>query len=345
LGTSSVDNALTTDYTLKEDVVAPFLAGYYTTDRFRVIAGARYNITHFNDKTGRITNGTFSPFEFSRTYSYLLPNIQGYFDIKEGFRIRAAFTETTALIDFNNFAQGQATNFNFAGVQVTTGSNPDLKPKRSFNKDVSIEFYQPRWFFTAGYFQKTINNEVYNITQSIRDANGILLSTLQTPVNGPGAHVQGIELEGQWRDFTGLAPWLRGVTLDANLALFDSKFKPVLSDGSTRTINGFTLQPSYVANLILGYETGPFSATIAGMARGRAFNGFFQNPNADLYIAPYASLDAKASMVVWRDYKIYVQASNLTKSWWREVSGSDKSQLSSAIQPGRTFAIGASLNF
>lgn len=344
-GTLTVDNALTTDYNLTEDVLAPFLALYYTTDKFRLIAGARYNITHFNDTTGRITNGTFAPFHIKRTIPYFLPNIQGYYDIREGVRIRAALTETTALIDFNNFAQGQATNFNFAGVQVTTGSNPYLKPKRSTNADLSLEFYRSQGFLTIGYFHKKIINEVFNVTQSIRDANGVLIQTLQSPVNGGGERSQGVEIEGQWRDFTGVAPWLSGLTVDANLAVFDSRTNAILSDGSTRRIDALTLQPKYVANLIFSYEKGPFQATIMGMKRGKAFNGFSLNKNADLYIAPYSSLDMKASYKVLDSVKLYVEGRNLTKSWWREQTGSNKEQIASAIQAGRSFVVGASMSF
>lgn len=345
VGTRTIDDALTTDYNLTEDVVAPFLALYYTTDKFRVIAGARYNIVHFNDATGTLNNGVYAPLQVERTMKYLLPNIQGYYNIAEGVRVRAAFTETTALIDFNNFAQGQATNFNNQGIQVTTRSNPYLNPKKSYNKDVSLELYRPNGYFTIGYFQKTIVNEVFNVVESIRDANGVLLQTIQSPLNGGGGHSQGIELEGQWRDFTGIASWLGGLTIDANLAVFDSTSDSIMTNGTRRKINGRKLQPKYVANLILGYEKGPFSATIAGMMRGKALNEISSNVNADSYIAPYASLDMKTSYNVTENLRLYVEGRNLTNSWWREQTGIGKDMISSAIQTGRSFVFGASMNF
>lgn len=346
LGTRTLDPGITADYDLQEDVVAPFISFYYTADRFRILAGARYNITRYKDSTYQIVDEIPAPFSITRSLPYLLPNIQGYYDLENGVRLRAAYTETTALQDYSNFANGRAIGYDYKGNRVVNNTNPYLKPRHSYNQDVSIELYRPKGYFSLGYFHKTIVDEVQVVVQYQYDSSGVLTQIVQYPINGGGEHVQGIEFEGQWRDFSALAPWLRGLTLDVNGAWFDSATEVVVGpDNIRRTISGFRLQPKWVVNMILSYNRGPFSASIIGMARGRALTGIATTPAGDIYISPFSTLDAKLGYRINPSFKVYVEGKNLTNYWYREVTGIRANAVSTAIKDGPSFVIGATLNF
>jgi TonB-dependent receptor len=345
LGARTLDPGTTADYDLREDVIAPFVSFYYTTDRFRVLAGARYNITRYTDSTHQIVDGQVTPFHITRSLPYLLPNVQGYFNFSDALRVRAAFTVTTALQDFSNFANGRAVGFDYKGNRVINNTNPYLRPRRSYNKDVSIELYRPKGYFSLGYFHKTIVDEVQVVVAYEYDPNGALTQIVQYPINAGGEHVQGIEFESQWRDFSNLAPWLKGVTLDVNGAWFDSTTRVVVGADTERTVKGFRLQPKWVVNMILTYDRGPFSGALIGMVRGRALNSIATTAPNDLYIAPFATLDAKFAYRVNRSLKLYVEGKNLTNSWYREVTGTHANLVSTAIKDGPTIVMGATLNF
>lgn len=345
LGTTTTIVDPTANYKLNELVIAPFGALYYTTDKFRILAGLRYNITHFANSVSTLTNGVPVPLHNVKTYPYLLPNIQGYYDLGSGLRIRAAYTETTALQNYSDFATGTTTNVDAKLNPFIQGANPNLKPRKSYNEDLSLEWYAPKGYVSLGLFHKRMINEAASVRQEDYDANGILISVIQQPVNAGSANVWGIEIESQWRDLTGISPLLRGVMVDLNGAWFDSETKLLVSQGVIRTISGFRQQPKWVANLILTYENGPFSATLAGQARGRALLGIAITPAQDTYIAPFSSLDAKLGYTLSHNLKFYIEGRNLTNPWYREVTGIRADKVSTAIKGSRIFLVGARMAF
>lgn len=341
----SVDPNLTADYDLREDVIAPFLSGYYTTDKFRVLGGVRYNITRYADATHQLVNGLPVPFKISRSLPYLLPNLQGYYDAADGVRIRAALTETTALQDFSTFANGTAIGFDYKGNQVINHTNPYLRPRRSFNQDIGVEVYRPIGYFSLGYFHKTIVDESQVLTQFQYDANGVFIASSQSTINGGGEHTQGIELEGQWRDLRAVAPWLRGITLDLNGAWFSSQTLVLDDTGNRRSIDGLRLQPKWVVNLIASYSRGKLSGSLLGMVRGRALYSIATTAPGDIYIAPFATLDTKLEYRLRPGFRLYLEGRNLTNHWYKEVTGIKADLVSTAIKDGPTFVLGASANF
>lgn len=345
VGNHSVVVPLTTNYNLNEAVIAPFAGLYYTTDQFRIIAGGRYNITHYTDSTHTITNGVVSPFSITRTLPVFLPNVQGYYNLGNGLRIRAAYTETIALQNYSDFAMGITTNFDGKGNPIIQGSNPFLKPRHSYNQDLSLEWYLHSGYVSLGYFHKTIKDEVQAVTQFNFDANGVLTSQVQTPINAGGEHTQGIELEGQWRDFTGIAPWLEGLTIDGNGSWYDSDSEAVVGAGIQRRVNALRQQPKWVANLILTYDRGPLSASLLGQARGRAFSSFATTAASDVWIAPYSTLDARVGYQINRTLKVYFEGRNLTNYWYKEVYGINHDKVSTAIKSGPVYVVGAKMTF
>ncbi|WP_336961336.1 TonB-dependent receptor [Sphingobium aquiterrae] len=345
LGTTTRVYNDTANYDLDETVIAPFAALYYTTETFRVIAGVRYNITDYDNSVATITNGAITPLNTSRRLPYLLPNVQGYYNLGGGFRVRAAYTETTALQNYGDFATGITTNVDGKGNPYVQGANPLLKPRLSFNEDVSLEWYGDKGYVSLGYFHKTVKNEAVSIRQENYDSNGVLISTTQQPVNAGSANVHGIEFESQIRDLTGISPLLRGLTVDLNGAWFASTTDLLVSQGVTRSLDGFRQQPKWVTNLILTYDNGPFSASLIGMTRGKALLSITSTPATDVYLKPFSTLDAKIGYQLTRNVKLYAEGRNLTNYWYKEVTGVNSDKISTAIQGGRTFIVGAKMTF
>lgn len=343
-GIVTVDPGLVSDYRLREDVVAPYLSVHYTSDAFRLLGGVRYNVVRYANSTHHLEGGVPLPFHIKRSLPYVLPNIQGFYEFADALRVRAAATRTIALQDFNNFAMGLAPGNDYRGNPVINVANPWLKPRRSDNLDLALEAYAPSGYASLGYFRKRVTDEVQVITEYRHDAQGGLIEIVQTPINAGSERVQGIELDAQWRDFTPVAQWLDGLTLDVNGAWFDTLSRVVITEGPQRTIRGLRLQPRWVANVILTYQRGPVTGSIMAMTRGRALNSVATTPAADTYIAPYSTLDAKLSYRLSPRIRIRAEGRNLTDHWYREVTGLHSDLVSTAIRPGRTFVLGVSIS-
>lgn len=343
LGTVTVDPGLTSDYRLREDVIAPFISVHYTGERFRVLAGARYNIVRYANSTHHLEDGGPVPFHIRGSLPYFLPNIQGFCDFGAGVRLRAALTRTTALQDFNNFAVGRAPGNDYRGNPVVNVANPYLRPRRLGNPGLTVELYTSGGYASLGYFRKRVVDEVQVISDYRYDPHGRLIEIVQTPINAGSERVQGIEAEAQWRDFGPVAQWLDGLSLDVNGAWFDSRSHVTSGEGVERTIRGLRLQSRWTANLIVSYERGPFSATLMAMARGRALNSVATTPAADIHIAPYSTLDAKLGYLISPRVRFYAEGRNLTDHWYREVTGAQSNLVATAIRSGPTFVLGASI--
>lgn len=347
--TNGIDTRTTSptgSFDLTEDVLAGYGAVHYNSAKLHAIAGARYEKTLEDDSTAQLANGATVPFSFHRSYGYLLPNVQAYYDFLPALRVRAAFTETIARPTFTTFAQGLTIN-NFSSlVSFTRGSNPDLKARLSRNFDLSVESFMPHGYVSAGVFHKDITGEIYYLTTTTSDPATGAASQVSTPYNSSSSRLTGIELSGEWRDFTGLAPWLAGVTLRANFTKLWGELGVRNADGTGRTIDGLNQQPSYMANVMGIYDHGPVTVSLSYDRRGVAFNGSVgATSQGDTYIRPYDSLDARIAVRPVGHVELFVAARNLTDSWYRESTGTDRLQFLTAIQSGRSFTLGGRFQF
>ncbi|MET4898691.1 TonB-dependent receptor [Sphingomonadaceae bacterium jetA1] len=345
-GTNKPTTTPSSSFDLTEDVLAGYGAVHYNSGNLHALAGARYEKTIVDDDTAKLQNGAPVPFSFHRSYDYLLPNVQASVDVMPMLRLKAAYTETIARPTPTTFAQGLTIN-NFSSLNVMLrGSNPDLKARHSRNYDLSVESYLPHGYLSAGLFHKDISGEVYYLTTTTSDPTTGVATQLSTPYNAASSKVSGLELSGEWRDFTALASWLEGFTLRANYTRLWGRLDVLNADKTGRTIDALNQQPSYMANVMAVYDRGPLTGSLAYAKRGQAFNGGVGATSAgDTYIQPYDSLDARVAVRPIEHLEMFLAARNLTNSWWREMTGVNRDQLLTAIRSGRSFTVGAQFRF
>ncbi len=345
-GTNNRTTSPTGSFDLTEDVIAGYGAVHYNSDIVHALAGVRYEKTAFDNATATLRAGVATPVSFHRSYDYLLPNVQASVDVLPVLRLKAAYTETIARPTFTTFAQGLTIN-NFSSLNVLIrGSNPDLKARHAKNYDLAVESYLSHGFLSAGLFRKDISGEIYFLTTTTNDPTTGVASQLSTPYNAASSKVTGLELNAEWRDFTGLTPVLDGVTLRANYTRLWGRLGVLNANGSGRTIGALNQQPTYIANAMAVYDKGPFTGSLSYARRGQAFNGGVGATAAgDTYIQSYDSLDARIAVRPVTRIEVFVAARNLTNSWWREVTGVNRNQLLTAIQSGRSYTVGAQFRF
>lgn len=341
-GAFSRDNALTTDYTLQEDVLAGHVSGVWTMPGLRVLAGVRAERTDVDNRTGVVTSGVPLPQVRRRRYDEILPNIQVAISPTTNFKVRLAYTETIARPDFADFANGVTTTFNAAGVRIVSGANPQLDPREAKNYDGSVEWYFGGGFVSLGLFRKDLANETFRQVRNTYDANGVLTQIDTIPLNSGSAQLHGLEASLVKDRFDMLPGPLANFGFNGNYTLLDGEWNVVFTDGSKRRVGGLRNQPKWLANLILTYNRGPVGLNAAWRLRGRTFTGSFgATPAQDVWIDRYQRLDAQATIKVLPTLTLFAEARNLTRSYWVEQSGVSASATTTATTQGRSFWMGA----
>jgi iron complex outermembrane receptor protein len=150
---------------------------------------------------GAITTSAFGPFyrkEIDNTYTDVLPSLNLKYDLSKDLVARFGLAKTMARPDYSALAGSVSLDeLNHTG----SGGNPDLKPIRSTNVDVGLEWYfAPRSLLSAGLFYMDLNNYVSYGTSQLQYLNiktgAYETFNVSSPTNSSGK-VQGLELSYQ----------------------------------------------------------------------------------------------------------------------------------------------------
>ncbi len=121
-----------------------------------------------------------------------------------------------------------------------TQGNPNLQPTKANNYDVLIEHYfQPLGIIQGGYFYKQLSNPIYQTVSLLGPTDPNAGFRLLQTVNGPNAHIQGIEMAWEQR-FSFLPGLLSGFGVAANYSYtqssvtFPTNFSPSTPGGAGR---------------------------------------------------------------------------------------------------------------
>jgi iron complex outermembrane receptor protein len=208
----------TGDYSLKEKNGAGYVQLDFDGQGWSGNLGVRYVVTKEDillnvgtsaDTPGAITTSDFGPYlptPFKNTYYDVLPSGNIKFDLTDDILLRLAASETMTRPDYSALAGPISLNFQPQAPDGTTGagtgSNPDLKPVKSTNYDMSVEwYYMPRALVSASLFYMDLTSYIGygTVTKSFKTFNQNYpqgfdaLYVLTVPVNSSGS-VSGVEL-------------------------------------------------------------------------------------------------------------------------------------------------------
>ncbi len=285
---------------------------------------------------GKITQATVG----DGSYTDVLPSLNLRFFLKDNLQLRFAAAKAIVRPTFAQLNPYVQLGFSFDSVtgiatgvgangQLTgsTGSagNPNLKPTRSNQFDLSLEYYFGRSnSITLAGFYKDISNYIFaGTTQQTFTSNGQTLTfnvTQQT--NGSKGKIKGFEL-GYTQFFDMLPGALGGLGFSGNFTFVDSsggKNTAVNVFDSTQTGNaGLTLpleglsKTSYNAALV--YEKYGISARAAYNWRSHyLLTTSAANLNYPVWSESYGQLDASVLYSLNKHIKIGVQGYNLLNS-------------------------------
>lgn len=345
------------------------IAGYaMATARFgkaQVIAGLRLEATRNRIEAYNLDQVQGRRYTTdSSSFSNLLPSVHVNYDLDGKTKLRGAVWTSFARPDIARMSSareyGYDTDPDGDGEQnpisqwiltsISQG-NPNLKPMRSLNLDMSLEHYAGRTgAYSVALYYKHITNFLFRSSSSnIRNGTlgenvnpeGVAISM---PNNGKWAEVYGVEFSAQQ-----LLHWLPGVLsslgVGGNLTLQRSKAVTGLSWHP----EGYTLPlmetPDTIANLQLFWERKGWEVYGAWNYQSK-FMGGIQDFGNNPYEQAYSFVDLTLRKTFLKKSSVQLQVQNLfdAHTYWETVSsGTGASR--AYIKNGRTISLGFNLIF
>ncbi|WUR14521.1 TonB-dependent receptor [[Empedobacter] haloabium] len=234
------------------------------------------------------------------------------------------------------------------GTDDCTAGNPDLKPFRATNTDLSLEYYPgPDTQVSVAFFKKEISSYILE-KQLVKQVDVFHDGTrwdVTQPINGKGATTKGIEITARTA-FTFLPGWLGGFGGDVNYTRMTYKYAPGTErlnvlDNTVLPYPGLS-KNSY--NVALWYDRGPINARVAYNARDRYYTGgndVSGNPN---FQEKTGYLDAKFQYRYNDNITFSIEGKNLTDQ--EEITDAgDLFRVNELAFSGRRYYASVSLKF
>ena len=253
--TRSVEASSAGDFEYVEEIASVYGAATFTGDRFKVIAGLRFEDTAVTTDTfvrdTLPTPDVFRPVTRDSSFSATLPSVNAYYDLTDALRLRAAVSRSLGRPNPTSIGQQQSVSTD--GLTVTQG-NPDLQPREADNYDLSLEytFAGGDGLFALAAFRKDITNEIVT-TRTPGTFEGRDVTFVQ-PTNAEEAQVSGLEASFVLSAFEFLPAPLDGFGFNGNAAFLDGEFTYTDAAGARRTFGQLLAQPERIYNASLFYN-------------------------------------------------------------------------------------------
>ncbi|QUT06190.1 TonB-dependent receptor [Sphingobium phenoxybenzoativorans] len=319
-------NSNTSDYSVKEDIIAAYLLGRWDSETVRVIGGVRMEKTRnvINAKlTQFVEEGQeylgeeldedsvfVTPTRTRRNYTDWLPSLTVRYEPVRNLVFRLGGSKSIVRPKLSNLAPRLEIN---EDLEASVG-NPDLKPYSAWNLDASAEWYfGTNAALTGGVFWKSIKDFV--VTQRTTTPGtiyGIDYEELTSFINGDTAKIKGLELSYS-EVFSFLPAPFDGLLLNLNYTYTDAK-GTVFIDGDATDPRRIPLMASSknTFNVVLGYEKGPLSLRAAGTYRDKYLDELGDEADQDRYVSNHFQLDLSAKYRIVPGVRLFAEWINVT---------------------------------
>ena len=339
-----------------ERISAGYVQDVIFIGKLRLQGGVRFEATgtHFLanqltanvDSQGNPLPPTITPIRQDTSYFNALPSVQAQYQLQKDTNLRLSYGRGISRPNIGDLVPSTTVDPNASPKSISKG-NPALQPTKANNYDVLIEHYfQPLGILQAGYFYKQLSDPIFPTTTQTTDAQypGINFQLNQS-INGPSAHIQGIETQWEQR-FSFLPGVLSGIGVSANYSYVTSQIKfPFGFNAPTVGAAGRTDKPRLERdapnnyNFDLTYDKGRFSSRFAishndaniyayqwGPGTGPASDPILglKGPTGDQYLYAHTQFDVQGSYRIYRGIQLVVSGLNLSNEVFGFYNGSER---------------------
>lgn len=339
-----VDSASTSaDFVYLEKVLAGYAMGVLSGDRYRVIAGGRYEHTDFSaDAAGQsgVVGSRFGDF---------LPSINASYDLTDELKLRGAYSKSLGRPNPGDLAQTlnvQPTADDAPVDLIVSRGNPGLKPRRVDNFDLSLEYYfdDANGLLAVALFQKDIKGDIFNL-RTRGEYQGQSAEFRQN-INAVGSKVKGVELSASLARMPFLPGLWEGFGFSVNLPFIDGSMEiPGQGTGSDVTVTTTRLgerirQPDLIANTALFYNYEGFEARVVYNRTASFLTSLTQREGA------YSQVDASLRYTLDDHWTFSLEGRNLTSAnRFQYASLDDFDFLFGKTDIDRSFHLGATYKY
>jgi len=343
--TSSNNDSWSSDYYYEEELLAAYLSAKYAWEKTKLIAGVRYDKVDYHARSplaiAGTYNGTFTP--SGGTWENVLPSaiLTQYFT--PNFRLKAAVSQSLGRPQFGEIAQAVVRNDQ--NLTISRG-NPNLKPRRSDNFDLSFEyFFNREGMIALSGFAKNIKDDIY--TQTVdEEIDGVTYQATE-PFNSSHSKMRGVEIALTHNALPGLPGMLHkrvGVALNYTKLWGEMNY---FSGGTLVHLDSLQYQPDYMANATVFYtfprKKGELRISYNWKGQSPISLGLY--PWTTYWLRASERMDVGLRYSITKNFIVKLQANNLTNEGVKQGYLAPYAMNRYEMNQNRTYAIDFTYKF
>jgi len=329
-----------------EKIYAGYALAHFKLDALQLIAGVRVERRETKNVFW-MDDGDDSAFATtSRGYTIFLPSITAIWRPDDRQVYRAALWTGYSPPEYGYISAGQTITRDPGTNEIVAISqgNPDLKPAKSINFDLSAEYYPDETsMVSASAFYKRIRNFIFTNGSQVNADTMAGTIEISQPKNGQTATIYGVELN-LIKDLEGLAAPFRGFGVEGNVTVQHSEAETGIDYRMGRKIR-FINTPHLLYNAALTYQNFGLEAKLSYNFRGKYIESLRDNA-VDKWAQPNRSLDFHSRYNFSKHFAVDMDIGNILNAYkYYTTKGDNPGYMKDYMEPGRTFVLRASYIF
>lgn len=299
--------------------------------------GVRYVRTDSTSSGHQIKDGVFAPVSVDHDYDEILPALNMVFTLSDEAQVRFGLSRALSRPPLVEMRSGFSLDAQ-STVKTGSGGNPLLNPFVANQIDLGFEYYwDEKHAFSAATFFKDLTTHIGTATEPLT-LDGITYQ-YSGPINGDGGQIKGVELMYQ-RALDMLPTPFDGLGFYANYSYTDSNVTEFVPTENPMDLGGLS---KHVGSLTLWYYKAGFDAKLSYNYRSDNTRVGSWVPTEITRADAESTVDASLSYEVAENFKVMVQAQNLTNEPAVTYFDNDPSRVANYTEWGRRFLIGFQL--
>lgn len=267
------------------------------------------------DDTLQYSYGPATAISVRNSYVNALPSANIKYNVTDDLIARAAFSQSITRPTLTDLG----VNNNFGGrisIPTSSGGNPNLRPFRSTNYDLALEWYISRVsYLSIGGFYKDLSDFLELQTLPVQQFGRTFQDTRTR--NGQTGTIKGVEIGGQY-SFDALGGFASGFGVTGNYTYVSSSAKrdQTLEDYGC----GYNGLSPHSANGSLFFEKYGLSARVSYNWRSDYLRNCRDSQSRPRNRSSYGQWDFNISYDLTPNFQVYVQGVNVTNEYVDEWS-------------------------